>query len=143
MRKVVENVIRPINEVNHIQTTVRHGQKIKSEIVFGSPGMGCEGSGICKVVPASMNSQSWKCPHAQAWVSLVEGNIIRFSFIKSSMDARMVRRYFRWQLFQIFEPYRLPPSLEKRLKSAHPLIISPGIYRVYETDRTMVVDFVC
>jgi hypothetical protein len=117
------------------------GLKLKSEIVFGSPGLGCQGSGICKVVPANIETQHWKCPHGQAWISLTKEQKIRISFIKSTLDRRQIRRYFRWHLFQVYEPLRMPLFVESRLAAAVPLIIQPGIYQVWETDRTLIVDF--
>jgi hypothetical protein len=117
------------------------GVKLKSEIVFGSPALGCQGSGICKVVPAGINTEEWKCPHGQAWVSLTKEQKIRFAFIKSSMELRQMRRFFRWHLFQVYEPFRMPLFAERRLGAAVPLIIAPGIYQVWETDRTLIVEF--
>lgn len=115
--------------------------KLKSEIIFGSPSTGCKGSGVCKVVPASIPVQDWKCPHALAWIYLLDNAKIRFEFIRSSMSEQQYKRYFRWQLFQVYEPYPMPIFIEKKLKVKQNLIVLPGIYPVIETPHVLIVDF--
>lgn len=115
--------------------------KLKSEIVFGSLSTGCRGSGVCKVVPARVATDDWKCPHATAWVYMVEDRKLRISFIKSTITHQMFRRYFSWHLFQVFEPFTMPLFIEKGLKKGNLLIIRPGIYTVIETPSALVVDF--
>lgn len=115
--------------------------RLKSEIVFGSLSTGCKGSGVCKVVPSDTMTTEWKCPHATAWISVTTNNKLRFAFIKSSMSEQMIRRYFRWQLFQVFEPYAMPVFIEKRLKINRKMTIAPGIYTVRDSNNELIVDF--
>lgn len=114
---------------------------LKSEIVFGSPGMGCQGAGICMIVPVAESPPQWKCPHASAWISVLADGKIRLSFEKSGMPDLFMKRYFRWLLFQVFEPYTIPRSIQKRLRTGWPLTIHPGIYPVQETSGHLTVDF--
>lgn len=115
--------------------------RLKSEIVFGSLSTGCRGAGVCKVVPARVATNDWKCLHATAWVSITSDQKIRFSFIKSTLTQQMIRRYFSWHLFQVFEPYPMPLFIEKKLKAANNLTIRPGIYTVIETPSSLIIDF--
>ena len=115
--------------------------RLKSEIVFGSLSTGCKGSGVCKVVPSDTMTTEWKCPHATAWISVTANEKLRFAFIKSAMPGQMIRRYFRWQLFQVFEPYAMPLYIEKKLKTNRKMAIAPGIYTVRETNDELIVDF--
>lgn len=115
--------------------------RLKSEIVFGSLSTGCRGAGVCKVVPARVATNDWKCLHATAWISITSNQKIRFSFIKSTLTQQMVRRYFSWHLFQVFEPFPMPLFVEKKLKTGNSLTIRPGIYSVIETPTALIVDF--
>lgn len=57
------------------------------------------------------------------------------------MTPQMIRRYFSWRLFQVFEPYPMPLFVEKKLKTGSGLTIKPGIYPVIETPAALIVDF--
>ncbi len=115
--------------------------RLKSEIVFGSLSTGCRGAGVCKVVPARVATEDWKCLHATAWISITPNQKIRFSFIKSTLTQQMIRRHFSWRLFQVFEPFPMPLFVEKKFKTDKGLTIKPGIYSVVETTTALIVDF--
>lgn len=132
-------ITHPIAPLKIKHNTAR--SRLKSEIVFGSLSTGCKGSGVCKVVPSDTMTTDWKCPHATAWISVTANNRLRFAFIKSSMSEQMIRRYFRWQLFQVFEPYTMPVFIEKKMKLNRKMTIAPGIYVVRETTIELIVDF--
>lgn len=112
---------------------------IKSEIILGSPGMNCQGVGICKVM-AYGEPFTGKCPVVTAWISMTEQNKWRFAFWKSTLDARLIKRHFGFSLFQVYEWYELPTDLTITL-SPEPVQIQPGIYPVWETTQFLIVDF--
>lgn len=124
-----------------IQIATNNQTKIKAEIVFGSPSMGCKGSGVCKVLPAAAASTDWKCPHATAWISIYKSNCIRMAFLKSSMTPKQINTYFRWHLFQVFESVSMPLFVEKRLHAIQGFTIRPGIYPVIDTNEFLIVKF--
>lgn len=115
--------------------------KIKAEIVFGSPSLGCKGSGVCKVLPSTVSMDAWKCSHATAWLSITNCKGVRMLFPKASMTDRQAKVYFRWHLFQVFEPVPMPGFIQKRLGMSAPLIIRPGIYQVCESDKFWAINF--
>lgn len=115
--------------------------KLKSEIVFGSISTGCRGSGVCKVVPTGVAMEDWKCHHATAWIYITADKKLRISFIRSTLTQQMIRRYFSWHLFQVFEPFTMPLFIEKKLKTGQCITIWPGIYPVIETPSSLIVDF--
>jgi hypothetical protein len=125
----------------HIQIATNNQTKIKAEIVFGSPSMGCKGSGVCKVLSITAASTDWKCPRATAWISITKNSCVRMAFLKSSMMPRQINRYFRWHLFQVFESVSMPLFVEKRLRSIQEIVIQPGIYPVIDTDEFLIVEF--
>ena len=115
------------------------GQKVRAEVVLGSPSANCGGVGICRVM-AFGEGAGITCPKVAAWISLTEEGKLRFEFQKSSMDGRFMRRHFRWMLFQVFEAYVVPYRLLGASKFAS-RTIQPGIYQVWEVDDTLIVDF--
>ncbi|MEZ4942638.1 MAG: hypothetical protein R3D58_17320 [Saprospiraceae bacterium] len=130
----------------HYPVAVREKKKtiikqLRSEIVFGSPSTGCKGSGVCKVVPVLTTARDWKCPHATAWISVTPEGKLRVAFQKSSLTLRQIRCYFRWQLFQVFEPFQMPYYIQQKLNASQTLIIQPGIYPVLETADELIVEF--
>lgn len=116
-------------------------QSVRSEILLGSPGAGCAGLGICKMMTTKPAYIRYKCPVVNAVLSLNQEQRLRISFVKDSMDIRVQRRHFRWWLFQVLEPYDLPEELTRCLSLLADHTIRPGIYTVWETAEYLVVDF--
>jgi len=114
-------------------------KRIKSEIILGSPGMDCQGVGVCRVM-AYGEQFDGKCPVVTSWMSMTEQNKLRCSFWKSTMDKRLMKRHFGWLLFQVFELYELPVEVTRPLTS-EPVRVYPGIYPVWESPRFLIVDF--
>lgn len=114
-------------------------QKVRGEVVLGSPSANCGGVGICRVMAAGQDANI-RCPKVQAFISLTEEGKLRFEFQKSSMEGRYMRRHFRWLLFQVFETYVVPHPVTKGLKIAQ-RTIKPGIYQVWDVEGSLIVDF--
>ena len=114
-------------------------QKVRTEVVLGSPSANCGGVGICRVM-AYGEGVGVTCPKVTAWLSLTEEGKLRFEFQKASMEGRFMRRHFRWMLFQVFEtcviPYRLLGNLKIEQRTIH-----PGIYQVWDVEDSLIVDF--
>ena len=114
-------------------------KRVKSEIILGSPGMDCQGVGVCRVM-AYGSPFNGKCPVVTAWMSVTAQNKLRCTFWKSTMDKRLMKRHFGWLLFQVFELYELPVEITRPLTN-EPVSIYPGIYPVWESPRFLIVDF--
>lgn len=114
-------------------------RRVKSDIILGSPGMDCQGVGVCRVM-AYGEPFNGKCPVITSWISISEKKRLRCSFWKSTMNRRLMKRHFGWQLFQVYEMYELPKELTAIL-IPEPIKIFPGIYPVWETPRFLIVDF--
>jgi hypothetical protein len=52
-----------------------------------------------------------------------------------------IRRVFRWNLFQVFELFKLPRSVAQYFRCNDQFVIYPGIYNVQETERILIVAF--
>lgn len=121
-------------------TTSQPATRLRSEVVFGSPGRGCKGSGICMVFPATVSLEHWPCPHAACYIELND-NGLHFDFLREQLDARFLRRHFRWGLFEVCEPYRLPLFLHRKLNTNREMVIQPGVYRVFERSDYLSICF--
>lgn len=135
-----------INNMRTLQntTTVQHqkaysGQKVRAEVVLGSPSANCGGVGICRVMAYGEDADI-SCPRVASWLSITKEGKIRFEFEKDSMEGRFMRRHFRWFLFQVFETYVVPRSILGPLKLEQ-RAIRPGIYTVMEVDNRLIVEF--
>ncbi len=113
-------------------------KKIKAEVILGAPGSGCNGVGICRVMAVA--DSRIPCPSVPAWIGITESGRWQFAFEKSAMDEKMIRRHFRWALFQVIEPYDMPLKFYRQLKSSVPRI-EPGIYTVWDTPDRLIVEF--
>ncbi len=113
---------------------------IRAQVILGCPSTGCEGVGICRVIGAKQPINI-KCPVVIAFISTTEQGKIRFSFLKTSMAPRYLRKHFRWLLFQVGEVHPLSRSITRRLQMPANYSIDPGIYPVWETPEFMVVDY--
>ena len=132
--------MRTFQNTTAIQSQNLHsGQKVRADVVLGSPSANCSGVGICRVMARGAGPEI-TCPKVPTLVSFTKAGKIRFEFDKKSMEGRYMRRHFRWALFQVFEHYIIPHSvlgavkLEKRT-------INPGIYSVLEVGDRLIVDF--
>ena len=114
-------------------------QKVRADVVLGSPSANCGGVGICRVM-AYGEGAAISCPKVASWICLTQDNKIRIEFLKSSMEGRFMRRHFRWMLFQVFEAYVIPYPLLTGCKIEH-RTIRPGIYQVWESVDRLFVEF--
>lgn len=118
---------------------VRIVQKIKSDLVLGSPSSGCQGVGICQMINIAQEI-TCKCPRIGAQIGLSEDGRLRIYFQKSTVDLRVLKRHFNWGLFQVIEPYKVPEFVSNGLDITS-YTIQPGIYPAWESEDTIIVDF--
>ena len=114
-------------------------QKVKSDLVLGSPSSGCQGVGICQMINIT-HETACKCPRVGAMIGLSENGRLRIYFQKSTMDLRCLKRHFNWGLFQVIEPYKVPEFVSNGLDITS-YTIQPGIYPAWESEDTIIVDF--
>jgi hypothetical protein len=126
-----------VPSARRLQITTQN--KVKAEIMFGNPSMGCQGVGICKVLSYGQETTN-KCPKVTAWISTTVEGKLRFRFLKSSMEKSYIRKHFGWRLFQVYNTYELSEKVANKLGLLEAKV-APGIYTVWETPRHFVVDF--
>jgi hypothetical protein len=116
-------------------------RSIRSEVIFGTPSSGCEGVGICRIIPVA-RKVACKCPSITAQINVTPAGRLRMRFSKESMEPRFMKRHFGWMLFQVLEAYEIPQSVVRKLNLDESQgWIYPGIYTVWESAEWLVVEF--
>lgn len=116
-------------------------QRIRTDVILGSPSANCSGVGICRVMAHSTEGLSEAtCPRVKAWLSVTASGKLRFEFEKDSLSEEMLQKHFSWMLFQVLEPCMIPYRL-LRYRTIAQRTIRPGIYQVWDTGPHLVVDF--
>lgn len=131
------HIVQEVHPAPYSPLTIQ--KKVKTEIMFGNPSTSCQGVGICKVMSYGQHTVQ-KCPKVTAWISVTQEGRLRFSFLKSTMDKPLIRKHFRWLLFQVCEPYILSERIAHKLGLTDAMV-RPGIYTVWESHRYLIVDF--
>ena len=119
-----------------------HGELLSchSQVVLGSPGNGCNGVGICRMYMINNRSPTLRCPIINAQLLQTDNGRLRITFSKAKLDARYLKRHFRWHLFQVLEAFELPGWTRRRLGLVQ-RHIEPGIYTVWDGEDVFIVDF--
>lgn len=120
---------------------VRHS--INVEVRFGTPSSDCRGLGICRVVPKAR----WQindfgrssCYRAMACLSR-RGSRLELHFIRRTMCAYSLGKYFRDQQFIMEETITLPAAVRKELKLPDG-VLEKGVYPVEEREELISVIF--
>lgn len=116
-------------------------QRIRTDVILGSPSANCHGVGICRVLAhREEEPSSYSCPRVNSWLSVTETGRLRFEFEKNSLDKDTLERHFKWKVFQVTEAYVIPYSLLRHLRIAE-RTIKPGVYPVWDTGHHLVVYF--
>lgn len=119
-------------------------QKIRAEVIFGSPRNKCSGVGICKVITISRTARfqivRHSCKKTLAFITVTEQKRVKFSFLKLSMCERALATYFSDRIFIMTEKFSLPKEIVSQLGLAFRKLPS-GLYPVMETGQFLVVVF--
>ncbi|MDW8230579.1 MAG: hypothetical protein RMJ33_12150 [Saprospiraceae bacterium] len=123
------------------RSTPKALQRIRTDVILGSPSANCSGVGICRVMAYRDGGHPHvPCPYLRAWLSVTNVGRLRFEFEKTSLSAAIVEEHFPWMLFQVLEPYIVPYRLLPGLKIAE-RTIRPGVYQVWDSGSYFLVEF--
>jgi hypothetical protein len=114
-------------------------EALRSDVVLGSPSARCNGVGICRVMGVG-EYPDCPCPRISTLLLPNPNGAIRLAFDKSTLSAELLQQHFGWGVFQVLEPYRISPRMCKQLgwKSGW---IHPGVYKVWESESALIIDF--
>lgn len=113
-----------------------------TDVVFGSPSMNCNGTGICKIngtnsVRRALPSKN--CSTTVAQIAVMPNGKISLYFFRELLCIHLYRRHFHKGLLRMNEPCRIPAHLSKGLGIKAKQLL-PGEYDVLECDGYFRVD---
>lgn len=119
-------------------------QSLRCDVVFGSPSVGCRGTGICKlnangVAQALVMKQT--CRGASALLVPINGGEgVSMIIPREFLCINIIRNHFRHNVLQMNEPCPIPKgfinTLGLKIKD-----LAPGTYPVKEMDGLYRIDF--
>ena len=134
-----------------LKSTLLHGQvgaqtprSLSCDVVFGSPNLGCRGTGICKLnandgARAALVQQS--CSSTTAlFVSLDDGAAAALLLPREFLCVNILRKHFRQGVLCMESPCRIPKSIAIALGLRFNQL-APGIYPVEQLDGYFRIDF--
>ncbi len=128
----------------HGYTGVKPPKSLSCDVVFGSPSVGCRGTGICKLNAHNVTrtvALKQSCRGATALlVSFDEGERVSLILPHAFLCAQIVRNHLRHGLLHMTEPCKLPGSISTAL-GLKIKTLKPGIYPVETLNSYYKIDF--
>ena len=118
-------------------------QKIfTAEVIFGSPASKCAGAGICKInspiTHHPIATGCLNCNRSIALFNLEASDSVTAHFLRKSMRADVVQKYFDNGFFILESPFRFKKNYGNGLKSKS---IPAGLYTVEKSEDYLTVRF--
>jgi hypothetical protein len=92
---------------------------IRAEVIFGSPQLGCRGTGICKIAHSLATypfSQKTDCRKALAYVGLsADGRCVQLMLHRSSVCIQIYKNHLRHGVLEMGQAVRIPAVLQRML----------------------------
>lgn len=126
------------------QTGAKPAKSLSCDVVFGSPNLGCRGTGICKLnandgVKAAIAQQSCKSASGLL-ISEKDGTGLALLIPREFLCINILRSQFRHGVFKMESPCRIPKSMVTAL-GLHCSHLAPGNYPVQQLDGYFRIDF--
>lgn len=126
------------------QTGSKPTRSLSCDVVFGSPNLGCRGTGICKLNAndgARLVSLQQTCRSATGlFVSLDDGVAAALILPREFLCVNILRKHFRHGVLRMETPCRIPGSIAATLGLKFDSL-SPGLYPVEQLDGYYRIDF--
>ncbi|HAD12784.1 MAG TPA: hypothetical protein DCF33_10140 [Saprospirales bacterium] len=127
---------QPITPQKQTKEIFSKSKAIHSEVVFGSPTMNCNGTGICRISSLHSVRPEANISSCQKTVAQIVpgdyGNITLF-FHRSMLCINLFRKHFYKGMLEMHEPCVIPADLLERL-NIQTRVILPGKYAITEHD---------
>lgn len=125
-------------------TGIHSLKSLSCDVVFGSPNVGCRGTGICKLNAHGVRKTTalrQSCRGAAALlVPLDGGEGVALLLPREFLCAHILRRHLRYNTLQMSAPCKIPPGFVAAL-GLKIQELSPGHYPVIQTDGFYRIDF--
>ena len=140
-----ERIAAPITLLK-FPSHVAHSSKVmRCEVVFGSPSMNCNGTGICKITGTNSvfaMQQKKDCQLTFGQIAAAPNGKVSLFFFREMLCIKLYRQHFRKGMLEMKESCPLPADLSKALKLKGSTLL-PGNYAVIETAEYFRVDVDC
>lgn len=117
-------------------------KSLRCDVVFGSPSVGCRGTGICKLSANGFRKAAelkQTCRGASALlISQDEGKAVSMILPRALLCINIVRNHLKNNELHLPEPCRIPPGIAAALglqikylpSGTYPVIPSEGFFRI-------------
>ena len=115
------------------------------DVVFGSPGMDCNGTGICKITGTNTFlrvSSKKSCQLTFGQIAAAPNGKISLYFFRELLCIKLYRQHFRKGVLKMEEACPLPLEIAQGLNICGTALL-PGHYTVVECDGYFRVDLDC
>ncbi|MBL7807206.1 MAG: hypothetical protein JNN28_05315 [Saprospiraceae bacterium] len=118
---------------------------IPSEVVFGSPTMNCNGTGICRISSMHSVQQDSGVSNCQKTVAQIvpgKNGKITLYFFRSMLCINLFRKHFYKGMLEMEDPCIIPNDLLQSL-NIQTRTIQPGKYAITEQNGVFKLDLDC
>lgn len=134
----------PIIPLNLPSPVAQTFKTMYCDVVFGSPSMDCNGTGICKISGTNALHSSASKNNCRATCCIAAANPngnLSLYFFRELLCTQLYRKHFRKGNFTVSEPCTIPSEVRKALGISARQIM-PGEYAVVDTDGYLRVDLI-
>ena len=120
-------------------------QKMYCDVVFGSPSMDCNGTGICKINSTSSRQAlvlKKDCKHTSGVIASNPSGQVSLYFFRKLLCIHLYRQHFHKGVFVLHESCALPEEITKGLDIRGQKLLA-GQYKVQVFDGYFRVDLEC
>ena len=113
---------------------------IKAEVVFGSPGRGCAGSGVCRLIPFQKLKIGFNpCPRLEAKIEWHNDGCLDLIFDVAKLTNEELLKWFSNPYFLVEEDFFFPLWFQHKLgqkniyipKGRYPFVVKNGELRLF------------
>lgn len=133
---------KPHSPKTKIAENTQHVKFLYSDVVFGSPSMNCNGTGICKIIGTNSVRRSLlakSCHKTLAQIAAAPSGKLSLFFFRELLCVKLYRQHFHKGVLRMNEPCRLPAQLSRGLDVKAKQLL-PGDYAVIACDGYFRVD---
>ena len=106
-----------MNRIDKPEENTQVVHNIKAEVIFGSPGRGCAGSGVCKLIPIQ-KLKNWKktCPRFDVTIEWYSNNCVDLTLNLTKLTNKDWLRWFSNPYFLVEEDFFFPLWAQHKMK---------------------------
>lgn len=112
---------------------------IKAEVIFGSPGRACAGSGVCRLIPfQKLNNWKSTCPRFDANIQLFNNESFNIILHRKQIDQESLLKWFSTPYFLLEEDFFFPLWLQHKLGQTNVYIPAGKYTFLFQNDLLII-----